>query len=117
MDGIGNILQPMDCFINMRGLKTLAVRIDEELGNKKPIIDVLTEMNIPFSHNEQLTSILINVPRKCIEALDLSKKKWRNSNFTHLEIGEEYSLMHVGIEADMDDIVRDLRKLCLDHKH
>ena len=38
LDGIGSILQPMDCFLNMRGYKTLSVRINEQLKNRTTII-------------------------------------------------------------------------------
>ena len=34
----GYILQPMDCFVNMRGLKTLHVRLDEQFLNKHFIL-------------------------------------------------------------------------------
>lgn len=49
----------MDAYINMRGMKTLAVRIDEQLKNKNDITNTLIENQIEFSTTDNVCCILL----------------------------------------------------------
>ena len=42
VDFIGSNLQPMDCYMTMRGLKTLALRLDAMSGNAKALAEALS---------------------------------------------------------------------------
>src|SRR5699024_12381409 len=62
-NSIGSTLSPFDCFNLIRGLKTLAIRMDKHLENAKKVVDYLQTKNevknIYFPGNSEMVSIEI----------------------------------------------------------
>src|SRR5699024_12428754 len=62
-NSIGSTLSPFDCFNLIRGLKTLALRMDKHVANAKEIVDYLQtkdeDTNIYFPRNRGNVSIEI----------------------------------------------------------
>jgi len=54
IDFIGNVIQPMDAYLTLRGLKTLGLRIRAHLKNAK----MLAEKIEGYKHNEALNILV-----------------------------------------------------------
>ena len=50
-----------------------------------------------------------------MERMNLAKKVFRNSNFTWMEVGDQFSILHIGIEEHLEgELCKSLRELSLE---
>ncbi|HLQ82719.1 MAG TPA: aminotransferase class I/II-fold pyridoxal phosphate-dependent enzyme [Pseudogracilibacillus sp.] len=135
-NSIGSTLSPFDCFNLIRGLKTLAIRMDKHLENAKKVVDYLQTKNevtnIYFPGNSGMVSFEIQYAEdvsdflKSLKLISFAESLGGVESFitypitqTHMdipaEIRESYGLtdkllrISVGIEH-ADDIINDFEQ-------
>ncbi|TNV77277.1 hypothetical protein FGO68_gene6233 [Halteria grandinella] len=102
---IGNGLQPMDCFMTQRGLKTLGLRLDHQLKASEALTQKLRDKGLDATSVAGILKIANE--EKNEEALVRFKRgPKQSSNVTHLE----NQLVFLGIE-EVDDLFEELLKV------
>ncbi|CDW86513.1 cystathionine gamma-lyase [Stylonychia lemnae] len=99
VDQLGVLVQPMTGFLTMRGLKTLSVRLDEQISNAEQIgKHFLKKLNISFDRNDNIIHVPIELDPNHLVKMKVIQRSPSNSNKSHIEIDKEFILIHVGIE-------------------
>eukprot|EP00347_Sterkiella_histriomuscorum_P023167 403335696 len=111
VNGSGCVCQPMPGYLVSRGLKTLALRIDQQLESSQQLFDKFNSEQFKMIREDQIL-VIDGIGKSVVDQVqfDTIKKELTNSNYTHIEAEDQRILIHIGIE-DVEELEQDFQKL------